>query len=397
VEDSLPDADAIVVAAGASRRMEGRDKLMLPLAGRPLLAWTLDALAAARSVRRLILVAAEERLDELAALPWVRAHSPVLVAGGARRQESVAAGLAEAKASVALVHDGARPLVTPRLADRVALGAARHGAAIPVLPVAETLKRVAGGRVTETVSREALATAQTPQGARRELLAAAFAAHPAAGEETFTDEASLLEAHGTAVAVVPGERANIKVTEPADLAYAEVLLAARLGAPRVGFGTDSHAFGPGMGLALGGIVIEGAPPLAGHSDGDVALHAVADALLGAAAMGDLGRVYPPGDPATRGISSAALLSHVLRLIGEGGWRARSVDLTITGARPRLGAERLDSMRSTLAGLLGLVDDAVSVKASTGNLLGPEGTGRAIAASALVTIARRSTDDVERHP
>jgi 2-C-methyl-D-erythritol 4-phosphate cytidylyltransferase / 2-C-methyl-D-erythritol 2,4-cyclodiphosphate synthase len=388
MEAALPDADAIVVAAGASRRIGGgRDKLMLPLAGRPLLAWTLDALAAARSVRQLILVAAEERLDELAAMAWVRAHGTRVVAGGARRQESVAAGFAESRASVVLVHDGARPLVTPELADRVAAAAAEHGAAIPALPVSETLKRVAAGRAVETIARDELAVAQTPQGARREILAAAFAAHPATGTETFTDEASLLEAHGTAVVVVPGERGNIKVTEPHDLAYAEALLAARLGQPRTGLGTDSHPFGPATGLALGGIVIEEAPRLWGHSDGDVALHAVADALLGAAGLGDLGRLYPAGQEATRDIASTTLLVQVLRQIGSSGWRPSSLDLTITGARPRLGAARLDAMRLVLAGLLGLVPAAVNVKASTGNLLGAEGTGRAISASALVTIVR----------
>jgi 2-C-methyl-D-erythritol 4-phosphate cytidylyltransferase/2-C-methyl-D-erythritol 2,4-cyclodiphosphate synthase len=387
MEAALPDADAIVVAAGASRRMGGRDKLMLPLAGRPLLAWTLDALAAARSVRRLVLVVAEERLDELAAAPWVRAHGARVVAGGARRQESVAAGFAESRAAVVLVHDGARPLVTPELVDRVAAAAAEHGAAIPALPVTETLKRVADGRAAETVTREGLSAAQTPQGVRREILAAAFAAHPATGAETFTDEASLVEAYGSAVAVVPGERGNIKVTEPEDVAYAEALLALRVGRPRSGFGTDSHPFGPHAGLALGGIVIEDAPRLWGHSDGDVALHAVADALLGAAALGDLGRLYPPGNRSTREIASGTMLAEVVRVVGESGWRPSSLDLTITGARPRLGAARLEAMRIVLAGLLGLVPGAVNVKASTGNLLGPEGTGRSISASALVTVVR----------
>ena len=381
---TLPSADAIVVAAGASRRMGGRDKLTVSIAGRPLLAWTLDALAAARSVRRLIVVAAPDRVAALSAEPWIRERDATIIPGGERRQDSVAAGLSEARAAVVLGHDGARPLVSPGLVDRVAAATVEHGAAIPVVRVAETLKEIVDGRVGRNVSREGLAAAQTPQGAHRDMLVAAFQRASASGV-AFTDEAAVLEAAGVAIVAVEGEVTNLKVTEPGDLERAEALLAARVEQPRVGFGNDSHPFGPRLGLALGGIWIDEAPRLAGHSDGDVALHAIADGLLGAAAQGDLGRLFPAGAPETRDISSATLLEEVVRTVAAAGWHVSALDVTILGARPRLGSARLDAMRDRIAQLTGAPRGAVAVKASTGNLIGPEGSGRAISASAIVTV------------
>jgi 2-C-methyl-D-erythritol 2,4-cyclodiphosphate synthase len=190
------------------------------------------------------------------------------------------------------------------------------------------------------------------------------------------------------VTVVEGDPANLKVTEPRDLERAAALLEARSGAPRVGAGDDSHPFGPADGLRLGGIEISEAPRLHGHSDGDAALHAVADALLGAAALGDLGRLFPSGDPAIAGADSRRLLADVVAVVAAAGYRPASLDLTIVGARPRLGPARLSEMRAAIASLLALDEGVVSVKASTGNLGGPEGAGRAIAAHALVTLVRR---------
>ena len=368
--------------------MAGVDKLAASLLGRPLLAWSLDAIAAAASVRRVIVVTAPERVAELAAASWVRAHDATVAAGGARRQESVAAGVALAAAEVVLVHDGARPLVSPQLVDAVADAARDHGAAVPVVPVAETLKRISNGRVAVTLDRTDLAAAQTPQGARRALLLDAFRRHDPNGPETFTDEAALFEASGVPVAAVAGDPANLKVTVPADLERAAALLGARLGPPRVGFGTDSHPFGPDLGLALGGILLPDAPRLHGHSDGDVALHAVADALLGAAGLGDLGRHFPAGDPATRGIASTAFVERVVVRLAEAGYRPTSVDLTITASRPRLGSARLEAMREVIARLLELPPDRVDVKASTGNLAGYEGAGRGVAAAAVAVVTRR---------
>lgn len=374
--------------------MDGVDKLFHELAGRPLLAWSIDALVASRAVERVVVVAASAQVDAVREAAWLDPSVVAVVAGGARRQESVAAGLAALDgpdASVILVHDAARPLASPELIAAVAQAAAEHGAAIPVVPVADTLKRVDGDLVTSTVDRSGLAAAQTPQGVRRGLLEAAFRRFPAVGPETWTDEAALLEACRIRVHALPGEPANLKVTVPADLARVEDVIALRAaatpaGGERIGSGTDSHPFGPASPLRLGGIEIAGAPRLSGHSDGDVVLHAVADALLGSAALGDLGRHFPAGPETPRGVASADLVTVVVDRLAAVGLAPRRLDLTIVGARPRLGPH-LDAMRVAIARLLGIEIDAVSVKASTGNLGGDEGAGRRITAHAIVVVGR----------
>jgi 2-C-methyl-D-erythritol 4-phosphate cytidylyltransferase/2-C-methyl-D-erythritol 2,4-cyclodiphosphate synthase len=390
--------DAIVVAAGASRRMDGQDKLMARIGGRPLLAWTLEALAAAPGIERVVVAVAADRLAETAGAAWLPTCVVAVVAGGARRQDSVAAAFEALDAPddrVILVHDGARPAVSLALIETVAAATAAHGAAIPVLAVVETVKRIADGRVVETIDRTSLATAQTPQGVRAGSLRAAWAEFPPGGPREFTDEAGLLEAARIAVHAIPGEASNLKVTVPADLERAAAALGAPTGlstglstgasaAVRIGLGSDSHPFGPGEPLALGGVTIAGGPRLHGHSDGDVALHAVADALLGAAGLGDLGRLFPADASTPRGIASSALLADVVARLQAAGFAPASVDLTIVAARPRL-AGHLDAMRAAVAALLGLGPDAVDVKASTGNLAGMEGAGRGISAQAVVVV------------
>ena len=374
--------------------MDGIDKLAVEIGGRPLLAWTLDALAASPAVDRLVVVTSEERLAEVTAASWLPSGVIDVVAGGARRQESVRAGFLAFDRhgvgddqGVVLVHDAARPLVDPRLVSAVAEAVARYGAAIPVVPVAETLKRIDGDTVGGTVERTGLAAAQTPQGARRDIFRDAWGRFPADGPETFTDEAALLEACSIDVHVVPGDPGNIKVTLPADLRQAAVSLGASgstVARTRTGLGHDSHPFGPGMPLRLGGVAIEGAPRLAGHSDGDVALHAVCDALLGATGLGDLGRLFPSDARTPSGIDSARLVEEVRRRVEAAGWRPATVDITIVAARPRLAAH-LDPMRDAIAGLLGLDASDVNVKASTGNLDGADGAGRSVSALAVATV------------
>jgi 2-C-methyl-D-erythritol 4-phosphate cytidylyltransferase / 2-C-methyl-D-erythritol 2,4-cyclodiphosphate synthase len=393
--DRTAVADAIVVAAGSSSRMGGIDKLAARIGGRPLLSWTLDALVAAPALDRLVVVTAPDRVATLRAAEWLPASVVAVVAGTDRRQGSVAAGLDAldrldrdarhaAVDRVVLVHDGARPLVAPALVEAVATAAATHGAAIPVVPMGETVKRIEDGRVAATIDRAALATAQTPQGMRRSILREAFGRFPADGDETFTDEAALLEACSIPVHVVDGDPGNIKVTLPADLARAESALGHRSGAARTGIGHDSHPFGPGRPLVLGGIRIDAAPRLYGHSDGDVVLHAMCDALLGGAGMGDLGRVFPAGPQTPTGIDSGVLLADVLGRVEVAGWRPASVDVTIVAARPRLG-EQLDAMRIAIAAGLGVDVERVNVKASTGNLDGMEGAGRGISALAIAVL------------
>jgi len=428
-QESKDALEAVVVAAGSSRRMGGLDKLDAEIGGRTVLRRSIELLAEA-GVERIAVVTAPERIPALAAAPWLPSQVVAVVAGGARRQESVAAGVAAlagaarrerqpaggepatAPDPVILVHDAARPMASAGLVRAVAESAARYGAAIPVLPVAETLKRLNDRLVGKTVDRDGLATAQTPQGVRRSLLERAWQEFAPDGPETWTDEASVLEACRIPVHAVGGEGTNLKVTVPADLELARAMVdratavseaprgplavagplpvppavalhvsAAGAGGARVGLGLDSHPFGPGSPLKLGGITFEEAPRLAGHSDGDVALHAVADALLGAAGLGDLGRLFPADARTPGGVDSGVLLASVARTVAEAGWSIASVDLTITAARPRL-AQHLPAMGAAIADVLGLDAAAVNVKASTGNLVGPEGSGRCISASAI---------------
>ncbi len=379
--------------------MGGIDKLGWVIGGRPLLAHTLDRLAAAPEVEAIVVVTAPDRRDAIAAAPWLPSKVIAVVAGGERRQDSVRAGIAAMEElvpdpggeRVLLVHDGARPVIARELVTAITTAAARHGAAIPVVPVVETVKRLDGERVAGTVDRTTLGAAQTPQGFRRSVWRAA-AANAEAGAGSWTDEAALLEACRIAVHVVPGDPSNLKVTTPADLARAAASLSSMAPAPtsaaaptvRFGVGHDSHPFGPGSPLRLGGIAIDGAPRLAGHSDGDVALHAIADALLGAVALGDLGRLFPATSVTPAGIASRDLLGEVVKRVAGTGWRPAAIDLTIVAARPRL-AGHLDTMRAAIAGVLALEIDRVSVKASTGNLDGSEGAGRSISALALATV------------
>jgi 2-C-methyl-D-erythritol 4-phosphate cytidylyltransferase/2-C-methyl-D-erythritol 2,4-cyclodiphosphate synthase len=394
--------DAVIVAAGGSTRMAGIDKLAVSIGGRSLLGWTLKAMAEAPVVDRIVVVVGADRVASVREARDLPERVVAVVAGGARRQESVARGVAELDRldrvgddappldRIVLVHDGARPIVTPDLVARVAAAAGEHGAAIPVVPIAETVKRIEDGQVTATVDRSSLATAQTPQGFRRSLLRTAYARLDPSGNEEWTDEAALCESCSIAVHVVPGDPSNLKVTLPADVDRAAVLLGRSTGS-RVGIGRDSHPFGPGSPLALGGIEIVGAPRLHGHSDGDVVLHAVADALLGAAGLGDLGRLHPAGPATPAGVASSTLLADVVARLTAAGWRPASLDVTIVGARPRLAAW-LESMRQAVAGLLDVSVAAVSVKASSGNLAGDAGAGRVLMAEAVAVLEPlRDTD------
>lgn len=226
-------ADAVVLAAGSSSRMCGIDKLFLEVAGMPLLGWTVQAVRAADTVRRLIVVARADQAEQLARQPWLAPYRPTIVVGGARRQDSVAAGVEAADGEVVLIHDGARPLVTPALVDRVAVAAREHGAAVPVAPVPESMRRIIDGQVVEIVDRTDLYRSQTPHGARRELLLAAYAVQDPRGPETFIDETTLVQSTGIVVSTVEGDPANLKVTLRGDESLAIGLLEsrARLAAP----------------------------------------------------------------------------------------------------------------------------------------------------------------------
>ena len=362
--------------------MGGIDKLLEPVGGKPVLQWSVDAMRQASAIAGITVVARLDRIDEFARLEWL--NGVTVVPGGAQRSDSVRAGVEHSTAEVVLVHDGARPLASTSLIDKVARAAADRGAAVPVVPVVDSLKKAADNRLTASVDRDGLVRAQTPQGARRDLLLDAFAKSAGA---TYTDEAALLAAAGIAVATVPGEATNIKITDRDDLEIVRAIAHGR-SETRFGFGEDSHGFGPDDGLMLGGIEIADAPRLYGHSDGDVVLHALSTALISACGQGDLGRLYPASDASTTGISSVVMLETAVRQAADAGWSVERAQVSIVGARPRVGGQRLDAMRHVIAATLGTAPEAVSVVASTGNLAGPEGAGRVISARAFVTVHRR---------
>jgi 2-C-methyl-D-erythritol 4-phosphate cytidylyltransferase/2-C-methyl-D-erythritol 2,4-cyclodiphosphate synthase len=356
----------IVAAAGSGRRM-GRDKMLLPLDGRPVLARTLDAVDAS-GVADQVVVAVRPGLEAA-----VRALDPgvEVVTGGPERSETVrlALGAVGAHIRVVLIHDGARPLVSPRLLARVAAAVEPGAAAIAALPVADTLHRASEGRVAVSLDRSGLWAAQTPQGFDRCALAAAMAW---GSGRPWTDEAALFAAWGGTVRLIEGEATNLKLTRPEDVALAEAFIrGAGRRERRVGHGWDVHRLAPARRLVLGGVELQRRDGLGllGHSDADALAHAVADALLGAAARGDIGSHFPPDDPRFAGADSLDLLARVARLVGADGWAVANVDATVIADEPRL-APHVALMRSRLAGALGVAEERVSVKAATSEGLEP---------------------------
>jgi 2-C-methyl-D-erythritol 4-phosphate cytidylyltransferase / 2-C-methyl-D-erythritol 2,4-cyclodiphosphate synthase len=393
---------AVVVAAGRGQRLGAPEKVLLPLAGWPMLAWSLDALEHAETIGPVVVVAGSHTLDAVSQLVRDEGFAKVqaIVAGGERRQDSVDAGLAALPEAIEIVviHDGARPLAEPELFDRCAAAAAKSGAAIAATPVADTLKRVAEGAIAGTVDRAGLWAAQTPQAFRLDTLRRAMAA---SSGEIVTDEACLCEVAGLPVSVVPASPANIKVTHAEDFPVADALLRERgerrgekerlprpaqrpPGPPRVGIGYDAHRFASGRRLVLGGVEIAHDRGLAGHSDADVLLHAIADAVLGAASLGDIGQHFPPSDERFRDADSQHLLREVARLAREAGWVPGNIDATLLAEAPRIGPH-VPLMRERIASCLGLSPGAVSVKATTNEGMGSIGRGEGIAALATATL------------
>jgi 2-C-methyl-D-erythritol 4-phosphate cytidylyltransferase/2-C-methyl-D-erythritol 2,4-cyclodiphosphate synthase len=373
------DVAVIVVAAGSSTRF-GADKLGVLIAGRSVLDRAVGAMRAALPSAPLALVVRPDQVEALRAR-W-QARGVLVVAGGDRRQDSVKNGflaLGPGDDTVVVVHDGARPFVPPGDVTRVVAAAAASGAALLVAPVVDTVKRLrADGTVEATVPRDKLARALTPQAFRAGTLRAAWAA---AGDAHWTDEAALVERQGGAVVAVPGDPRNAKVTHPDDLDIVAGIFGRRM---RVGQGVDIHPFAPGRPLWLCGLELAGEPGLAGHSDADVALHAVADAILGACGAGDIGEHFPPSEERWRDAPSELFVRHALTVAGERGWRVSSCDLTLLAEVPKIAPHR-PAMRARLGGLLGLGEDEVSVKATTCEGMGFVGRREGIVAFALVTL------------
>ena len=375
---------ALVVAAGRGSRFGGSlPKQYLPLGGISVLRHTVNALAQHPLITNvLVAIRSEDKtlfdntLSGINVLP--------AVAGGATRQDSVRLGLevlASYRPDLVLIHDGARPFPDPQLVDRVIDGLDRAPAAIPCLPLRDTIKRAQDGEIRETIDRSTLWRAQTPQGFHFDAI---LAAHRSAIGRDLPDDAAVAEAAGLVPLVVEGSEENLKVTTPEDLAAAERLIAYRQGDIRVGQGFDVHPFAPGDHLWICGVKIPHGMALAGHSDADVGLHALTDAVLGAIGAGDIGVHFPPGDPRWRGAASDQFLRHAAGLARARGGVVAAVDVTIICERPKISPHRA-AMIGRIAAILGIAADRVSVKATTTEKLGFTGRAEGIAAQAVATI------------
>jgi 2-C-methyl-D-erythritol 4-phosphate cytidylyltransferase/2-C-methyl-D-erythritol 2,4-cyclodiphosphate synthase len=387
---------ALIVAAGRGARAAGEQglpKQYCPIGGVPMLARTIEAFANHRQVAEIVVVIHPDDASLYAAATEPRVGSlRQPVPGGARRQDSVRAGLealaGDAPSSV-LIHDAARPFVSPDLIARVIGGLAEHQGALPCLPVTDTLKWVAGGQVIGTAERDQLWRAQTPQGFRFDAILAAHRAAAKQPAREFTDDAGVAEWFGLDVALVEGSEDNRKLTTVEDLKLADELfkpLAERdSGTIRVAQGYDVHAFGAGDAVILCGVTIPHPKKLIGHSDADVGLHALTDALLGTIADGDIGTHFPPSDARWRGVASELFLKHAASLVRGRGGRIVHADVTLLCESPRIGPYR-DLMRSRIAGMLGIELAQVSIKATTNEGLGFIGRSEGIAAMATATVS-----------
>ena len=370
---------ALIVAAGSGSRAGGEvPKQYRRLAGKPLLAHAIDHLSHPRIDAIQVVIGDGQEAAYAEAIGTRALPAPVI--GGATRWESVVRGLAAlGDAEIVLIHDAARPFLPGAVIDRLLDALASHDGAIPALPVVDTLTTRAG----ENVDREALLRVQTPQAFR---LAAIRAAHAAWTVGEPTDDAQVARAAGLDVVPVEGDPALEKLTWEADFARAET---ARL-TPRTGTGFDVHAFGPGDHVWLGGVQIPHDRGLKGHSDADVALHALTDALLGTIAAGDIGDHFPPSDPQWKGAPSSLFLGHARELVAGAGGRIVHADVTILCEAPRIGPHR-DAMRRLIAELLRVPVSRISVKATTTERLGFTGRGEGIAAQAVATVMMPETE------
>ena len=377
---------AIVVAAGRGERAGGGvPKQYRTLAGVPIIRQSVENMVRVSTIRAIQPVV--HRDDEVlfrTALSGIDILPPVF--GGATRQASVLAGLealASRKPDVVLVHDAARPFVSPALIER-AIAAGEKGAAVPALPITDTVKSVENDVVTSTLDRNALRTIQTPQAFRFDFLLDAHRKAAGAGRHDFPDDASLAEWAGMRVSVFAGDPGNIKLTTREDFIRAEAEAMAKLGDVRVGSGYDVHAFGDGDHIMLGGVKIPHTRGVVGHSDADVALHALVDAILGALADADIGVHFPPSDPQWRGASSDRFLKFAVERVKARGGMIAHLDVTVVCEAPRVGPHR-DAIRARIAEIAGISPDRVAIKATTSEKMGFTGRGEGLTASATATI------------
>jgi 2-C-methyl-D-erythritol 4-phosphate cytidylyltransferase/2-C-methyl-D-erythritol 2,4-cyclodiphosphate synthase len=376
---------AIIAAAGSGSRLGSAvPKQLLDVGGRSMLSRSIAAFDTHPAISEVIVVMPASLVDG-GAMDYIgpTKHDLRLVTGGERRQDSVANAFDRVPdvADVVLIHDAARPFVSADTISRTIDAAARHGAAIAALEVRDTVKRVERDVIVETVPRESIFLAQTPQGFRRDVLAAAIAMGRSGIEAT--DEAALAERAGHPVHVVRGDTANVKITTDEDLAAARRHAGAGT-AGRVGTGYDLHRLVDGRRLVLAGVTIPSSRGALGHSDADVVCHAVTDAVLGAANLGDIGRHFPDTDPRWKGASSIALLRHAVGLVGAERFEIANVDVTVVLESPKI-KDYIEAMRVGLAGGLGIEPARVSIKGKTNEGVDAVGRGEAIAAHAVALL------------
>lgn len=384
---------AIIAAAGSGRRVgAAKPKQMLDIGGGSMLQHSVRAFLAHPRISDVILVLPEGSatvvLDGVAP---ARIEAMRAVTGGARRQDSVANAFDQVPpaSDVVLIHDAARPFVSAALIDRTIDAAMTHGAAIAAVASRDTVKRVTAGVIRETIPRETVYLAQTPQGFRRDVLAAAVAAGRAGIEAT--DEAALAERAGYDVHVVEGDPGNVKITTADDVEAARQRLRGALDhavVQRIGTGYDLHRLVEGRRLVIGGVHIPFDRGALAHSDGDVACHAVTDAILGAASLGDIGRHFPDTDPKWKDADSLALLRAAARLVREQGYEVGNVDVTVILERPKL-KDRIEEMRTRMADAIGIDRTCVSLKGKTNEGVDAVGRGEALAAHAIASVQRVS--------
>ena len=383
---------AIVAAGGRGLRLGAdRPKQFLEIGGRSILETSVAALAASGRIDEIIVALPPDHLTT-ATKGWPVLSAPItFVAGGARRQDSVANAFAKASpsADVVVIHDAARPFVTREVIARTIDAAHAHGAAIAAIPVRDTVKQAGdhgddGSRpIRATIPRDTIFLAQTPQAFRRDVLARALDDGHAVDA---TDEAMLVERLGLPVHVVDGDPRNIKITTPEDLATARAIALRTPGQTtmRIGNGYDLHKLVAGRPLILAGVTIPFELGLSGHSDADIVCHAVTDAILGAGNLGDIGRMFPDTDPEWKGANSIALLEGAVARVHEAGYRISNVDVTVIAQKPKL-LPYLDQMRANLAAALRVDVNAVSVKGKTNEGVDSMGRGESMAAHAVALL------------
>ena len=370
---------ALIVAAGTGERLGvGVPKQFLPIAGKPLLRWAVEALLGHPAVAAARVVIGKGQ-EQLAAAALQGLNVGRFIEGGAERADSVRAGLDAIEGDAVLVHDAARPFCPTGVIDRLLAPLEFFEGAAPVLPIGDTLAR-ATDQLGDPVDRGGIARVQTPQAFRLDALRRAYAQWTGA---TPTDETTVARAAGMCVAAVEGDPALDKITTAADFRRAEQWLAGLL-TPRTGMGFDVHTFAGDGPVMLGGVAIPHPRGLAGHSDADVVLHAITDALLGAAGLGDIGEHFPPSDPQWSGVSSDRFLAHAVALLRTRGAIVDHVDCTIIAEEPKVGPYRAE-MRERIADIAGLVVDQVSIKATTTEGLGFTGRREGIAAQAVASV------------